>query len=178
MNPVHPLEGAAAPVAFVSILHHLIDDDLRVVVPLLGPLAEFARPVEERGDARDAIRPEEGELQRPGRVEREVVARREEDDPLAIGLGVLFILLSVPLFRLGRRLRRVALVTSAGAVKIELGPFRNDEGAGARPGAMRSDRAPAPEPAQSVIVRPSSNPSSATILSTTGSDSHSGIPLV
>jgi hypothetical protein len=85
---VHPPQRPAAALAVVAALDQLADDEIGVVVPLLGALAELTGPVEEGGNAGRAKGAEQSELQRSRRVEREVVTRAEKDDPLVVLLGI------------------------------------------------------------------------------------------
>src|SRR5205085_2249665 len=75
-------------VAVVTMLEHRADQDVGVVVAFLRPPAELARRVEQPCDRRDGVGAEEGELERPRRVERELVADVQVDDPLVVARRV------------------------------------------------------------------------------------------
>src|SRR5205085_1532716 len=62
--------------------------DIGVVISFLGPRRELAGAVEQARDTGHAEGAEQGELQRPRHVERELMARTEEDDALVVALGV------------------------------------------------------------------------------------------
>src|SRR6185436_9883567 len=88
VRPVHPLERLFAAAALVPPLAHLGDENRRVVVAPLRIGVELARAIEQRRDARDAIRAIERDLERADRVPRELVAERQVDDALMIAVGI------------------------------------------------------------------------------------------
>src|SRR5262249_37698030 len=81
---VHPAKRGPAAIAVIAPFHQLADDQVGVVVPSLRPVAELAPAVQPPGKAGHAIGSEQGELERAGGIEREVVAPAQEHDALTI----------------------------------------------------------------------------------------------
>src|SRR5439155_16771076 len=81
---IHPPQGRLATVAVVAPFHQLADDDIGVVVALLGPRGKLAGLIQQGGDARHAERTEQGELQRTRGIKRELVAGAKKNDPLVV----------------------------------------------------------------------------------------------
>jgi hypothetical protein len=75
-------------VGVVPRLDDRAEDQIRVVVATLCARRELLRLVEQPRDRRRAECPEERELERAGRVERELVDRVDLNDALRIALRV------------------------------------------------------------------------------------------
>ena len=88
MQLIDPQQGPLPSVAVVPPLEQLAYQNVRVVVALLGTIAEFSRAIQQGRDTRNAKCAEESEFQRPGRVEGKCTTRREEDDPLMVLLRI------------------------------------------------------------------------------------------
>ena len=70
------------------MVEDLGEDQLGVVVALLGPVAEFPGLVQQRADGRYPVRLEEGQAQRLLDIPRKVVVGAQVADPLPLGFGV------------------------------------------------------------------------------------------
>ena len=81
---IHPPQGRLAAVAVVAPFHQLADDDIGVVVALLGPRGKLAGLIQQGGNARNAERTKQGELQRTRGIKRELVAGAKKNDPLVV----------------------------------------------------------------------------------------------
>ena len=88
MNLVQAAERALPGLAVVSILDHQADDQVSVVVPLLGTGGELVGRVEQRPDRRHRVGAEERAFERTSRVEGELVASDQMRDPLVVRDGV------------------------------------------------------------------------------------------
>jgi hypothetical protein len=85
---VHAPQRPFAAVAVVPPIHEFADDDVGVVVTLLGALVKFTRAVEQLGNARHGEGAKQGEFEGADRVEGEIDARGEEDDALMVLHGI------------------------------------------------------------------------------------------
>src|SRR5262249_51932234 len=81
----HPPQRPSAALRIVAPFHHFADDNVGVVVSLLGMVLELTGTVKNGRDGRDGETAEQGELQGASGVEREGGAGTEQDDTLMIG---------------------------------------------------------------------------------------------
>jgi hypothetical protein len=84
VRPVHPLERFLAAPALIAPFTHLGDEDRGVVVAALSVLVELAGPVQQRGNAGDAVGAIERNLQRPNGVPGELITERQVNNALVV----------------------------------------------------------------------------------------------
>lgn len=84
VDAVEMPHGGSAVLGFEALAHHLVGDQHGVVVPLAARALELLGVVQESGDARDAVVPEERDGQTLEVVPRELVLGDPPEDLLVV----------------------------------------------------------------------------------------------
>ncbi|MFK4541396.1 hypothetical protein RKD29_000992 [Streptomyces tendae] len=88
VHPVDPPDGRAALLTVEAVLDHGVEEQRRVVVPLLGPVGELRGLGEQPADARHGVGAVERQFQGAGEVPGELVGRGQPVDLRGVLIGI------------------------------------------------------------------------------------------